>query len=115
MLFQNDPLAEKFRVGHVVFRAGESGDHMYAVVSGAVEIAINEKTVEVVESGGVFGEMALVEDRPRIATATVVSDAELVSIDRKRFLFLVQQTPFFSIQLMAIMAERLRRMNERIG
>jgi CRP-like cAMP-binding protein len=113
-LFQNDPLAEAFPAGHVVFRAGDQGEHMFAVVKGAVAITINGKTVEVVDAGGVFGEMALVEDRPRIATATVESEAELVRIDRKRFLFLVQQTPFFSLQLMGIMAERLRRMNERL-
>lgn len=114
-LFNNDPLAEKFPAGQTVFRAGEHGDHMFAVIKGAVDITINGKLVETVEAGGVFGEMALVEDQPRIATADVKADAELVRIDRKRFLFLVQQTPFFSLQLMGIMAERLRRMNERLG
>jgi CRP/FNR family transcriptional regulator, cyclic AMP receptor protein len=114
-LFHNDPLAERFSAGQVVFRAGDHGDHMFAVTKGAVGITINGKTVEVVDAGGVFGEMALVEDQPRIATATVESDAELVRIDRKRFLFLVQQTPFFSLQLMGIMAVRLRRMNERLA
>ena len=58
--------------------------------------------------------VALVEDKPRGASAIVKADAELVRIDRKRFLFLVQQTPYFSVQLMAIMAERLRRMNEML-
>jgi CRP/FNR family cyclic AMP-dependent transcriptional regulator len=113
-LFNNDPLAEGFPAGKVVFNAGDSGDHMFAVIKGAVDIVINGRIVESVEAGGVFGEMALVEDQPRIATAIVKSDADLVRIDRKRFLFLVQQTPFFSIQLMGIMAERLRRMNAMI-
>lgn len=113
-LFENDPLSRPHPAGHVVFREGDQGDHMYAVVRGSVEILIGGKLIETVEAGGVFGEMALVEDRPRIGTATVKTDAMLVSIDRKRFEFLVQQTPFFSLQLMAIMAERLRRMNERL-
>jgi CRP-like cAMP-binding protein len=113
-LFNNDPQAEKFPAGQTVFRAGDPGEHMFAVIKGSVDIIINGKTVETVEAGGIFGEMALVEDKPRVATTVVKSDAELVRIDRKRFLFLVQQTPYFSLQLMAIMAERLRRMNERL-
>jgi CRP/FNR family cyclic AMP-dependent transcriptional regulator len=96
------------------FAEGERGDHMFAVVKGSVDLTINGKVVETVEAGGIFGEMALVEEQPRVATALVKTDAEIVRIDRKRFLFLVQQTPYFSLQLMAIMANRLRKMNKRL-
>lgn len=113
-LFNSDPNPETFAAGQAVFREGEPGEHMFAVVSGSVDILIHGKVVETVEAGGVFGEMALVEEQPRVATTIAKTDASLVRIDRRRFLFLVQQTPFFSIQLMAIMAERLRRMNERL-
>ena len=70
--------------------------------------------IETIEAGGVFGEMALVENRPRSATATVKSDAKLVPIDRNRFMFLVQQTPFFALQLLTIVTERLRRFVEKV-
>lgn len=113
-IFSNDPTAEKFPAGQTVFREGERGDHMFAVVKGSVELIISGKVVETVEAGGVFGEMALVEEQPRVATALVKSDADIVRIDRKRFLFLVQQTPYFSLQLMAIMANRIRQMNKRL-
>lgn len=113
-LFNSDPNTETFAAGQPVFREGEPGEHMFAVVSGSVDIMIHGKIMETVEAGGVFGEMALVEDQPRVATTIARTNAALVRIDRKRFLFLVQQTPFFSIQLMAIMAERLRKMNERL-
>jgi len=113
-LFNSDPNAEKFSAGQVVFNEGERGDHMFAVVKGSVDLIINQKVVETVEPGGVFGEMALVEEQPRVATAVAKADAEIVRIDRKRFLFLVQQTPYFSLQLMAIMATRLRQMNKRL-
>jgi CRP-like cAMP-binding protein len=113
-LFKSDPNAESVPAGQEVFREGERGDHMFAVVKGSVDLTINGKVVETVEAGGIFGEMALVEEQPRVATALVKTDAEIVRIDRKRFLFLVQQTPYFSLQLMAIMANRLRKMNKRL-
>jgi CRP/FNR family cyclic AMP-dependent transcriptional regulator len=114
-LFNSDPHAEKLAAGQAVFREGDHGDHMFAVIKGSVDLVINDKVVETVGPGGVFGEMALVEEKqPRVATALVKVDAELVRIDRKRFLFLVQQTPYFSLQLMAIMATRIRQMNKRL-
>ncbi len=113
-LFDKDQKTEALAAGQAVFREGDSGDCMFAVVSGTVDIVIEGTTVETVGEGGVFGEMALVEDRPRMGMAIARTDAALIRIDRKRFLFLVQQTPFFSLQLMAVMSERLRRMNKRL-
>lgn len=113
-LFSKDQMTEPFAAGQTVFSAGDNGDCMFAVVKGAVDIIIGATTVETVEEGGVFGEMALVEERPRAGTAIARTEAELIRIDRKRFLFLVQQTPYFSLQLMAIMSERLRRMNTKL-
>lgn len=113
-LFDNDSQPEAFAADQAVFRAGDKGDCMFAVIQGAVGIIIAGKAVETVEAGGIFGEMALVEDKPRVASAEVRSDAKLVRIDRRRFSFLVQQTPFFALQVMGIMAERLRRMDEKL-
>ena len=113
-LFDKDQEYSVAAAGTVIFRAGDSADRMYAVIDGQVDIVINGQLVETVEAGGVFGEMALIEDRPRVATATVTAEAKLVSIDRKRFLFLVQQNPYFAVQLMTVMAERLRKMDERL-
>lgn len=113
-MFRKDEHAELYRAGTPVFRVGEQGDRMFAVLDGEVDIVIHGKLVETVGAGGVFGEMALIEDRPRIATAEVRQDARLVPIDKRRFQFLVQQNPFFALQLMGIMAERLRRMDEKL-
>ncbi len=113
-LFDKDKNAELFSAGQTVFNAGDPGELMFAVLDGSVDIVINGQIIENIGAGGVFGEMALIEDRPRIATAIVKADARIVPIDRKRFMFLVQQNPFFAIQLMTIMAGRLRRMDEKI-
>ncbi len=113
-LFDKDQHTETFPAGSTLFRDGDKGDEMFAVVEGAVDIVIRGKVVETMGPGDVFGEMALVEELPRAAAAVVRADAKLVRIDKKRFLFLVQQNPFFALQLMTIMADRLRRMNEKL-
>jgi CRP-like cAMP-binding protein len=62
----------------------------------------------------VFGEMALIDDAPRTASAVAKSDCRVLRIDARRFQSLVQKTPDFALQIMAVMAERLRRMNRRV-
>jgi CRP/FNR family cyclic AMP-dependent transcriptional regulator len=113
-LFDKDQESVLMPAGQTVFQAGDKGENMFAVIAGTVDIIIHGTTVETVGAGGVFGEMALVEERPRIATAVVKTDARLVVIDRKRFMNVVQHNPFFALQLMTVMAGRLRRMDERI-
>ncbi len=87
---------------------------MLVVLAGSIELVVRGRMVETVEAGGILGEVALVENRPRIATAFVKADAKIVRIDERRFLFLVQQNPFFSLQVMGVIAERLRRIDERL-
>jgi CRP/FNR family transcriptional regulator, cyclic AMP receptor protein len=68
---------------------------------------------ETVSAGGIVGEMALVDRSPRSATARAIEPSTVIPIDERRFLFMVQQTPFFSLRLMRVMTARLRAMNER--
>jgi CRP-like cAMP-binding protein len=112
-LFRNAHDFQTFFAGTTVFRAGESGDVAYVVRTGEVEIRLDDRLLYVVTAGGLVGEMALIDSAPRSATAVARTDAELVPIDEKRFLFLVQQTPFFALQVMRVLAERLRASNQR--
>ncbi len=95
----------------VLFREGDAGDGMYAVVSGEIDIIIHGKLIETVTAGGIVGEMALIDHKPRSATVQARSDSQLVKIDEKRFQFLVQETPFFALQVMRILVERIRRIH----
>jgi hypothetical protein len=113
-LFNQDTEAESYAAGSTLFREGDEGRDMFVVLAGAIELVVRGRMVETVEAGGIFGEMALVENLPRIATAVVKADAKIVRVDERRFLFLVQQNPFFSLQVMGVIAERLRRMDERL-
>jgi CRP-like cAMP-binding protein len=113
-LFRNARDFESYPAGHVVFRAGDPGDIMYVIKEGEIEIIINDKVVETVGPGGIVGEMALIDTRPRSATVVAKTDCQLVPINEKRFTFLIQQTPYFSLQVMRVLVERIRRMDARV-
>ena len=87
---------------------------MYVVKSGEVQVVDGNHVFETVSPGGIVGEMSLLRDEPRTATVRAVTEAEVVPIDQKRFLFLVQQTPFFAIRVMRVMSARLKAMNDRV-
>ena len=94
-------------VNKVIMKEGEGGVFMYIVMEGRVAISIQTNVVERIGPGGVFGEMALVNQSPRSATATAESDCELLSITRNDFLDLVKTNPAFGISLLRAMAERM--------
>jgi CRP-like cAMP-binding protein len=78
------------------------------------DLTVSGVMVELAIAGSIVGEMALIDDSERSATLTARTDCKLVAIDGKRFDVLVRESPGFARHVMKIMAERLRRMNERI-
>lgn len=108
-LFRHVDNALRYAPGAVIFSEGEPGDLMYAVVEGQVEIRCGDRLIERTDAGGVIGELALIDRAPRSATAVAATPCLLVPIDEKQFQFMVQQTPFFALQVMRVLAERLRR------
>jgi CRP/FNR family cyclic AMP-dependent transcriptional regulator len=113
-LFRHETDLTAVAAGQAIFSTGEPGRLMYVLISGTADVTVGNITVETAEPGTLLGEMALVENAPRTATVTAITDCLLVPIDVKRFHFLVQQTPFFATHVMKIMAERLRRMDLRL-
>lgn len=101
-----------FRKGEFIFRQGDPGDVMYALVEGEVEITVDGSPISTVKSGEVLGEMALIDKKPRSATALALSDCKVVVIDEQRFNFLMQQTPIFVTQIMKVMSDRIRTMDK---
>lgn len=92
----------------VIMREGEAGIFMYVVMDGAVRISVGEKVIELVKAGGVFGEMALVDQSKRAASASAASDCNLMSINRNDFLTLIKTNPAFGVSLLKTLATRLR-------
>jgi CRP/FNR family cyclic AMP-dependent transcriptional regulator len=111
--FRNEP-SVPFVHGSRIFDEGDRGDTMYAVLEGEVELRTGDRLLEIVGPGGVFGELALIDTKPRSASAISKTDGRLVELDRQRFLFLVQNTPFFALEVMQVLGERLRRMDENV-
>lgn len=104
---------EHYLSGTSVFNEGESGDKMYVVKEGEVELSVHGKLIVRVGKGGIFGEMALIDNKPRSATARAKADCELVPINEERFLEFVHQKPGFALEVMKVLVERLRLMDER--
>jgi CRP-like cAMP-binding protein len=103
----------KYERESVIMKEGQAGVLMYVVLSGSVSVTIQGKLVERVGPGGVFGEMALVERTPRLASATAETNCILVAINRNTFLNLVRASPDFGVALLGAVGERARQMAAR--
>src|SRR4051812_39082494 len=97
--------------GELIFREFDMGAEMYVVLEGEVELSIGGKIVETLGAGEPFGEMSLIDQPPRVASAIARTACKLAVIPERRFLFLIQTTPHFALQIMKVMADRLRKMN----
>jgi CRP/FNR family transcriptional regulator, cyclic AMP receptor protein len=104
-----------FRAGDTIFREGEDALDLFVIKSGQVRIQVGNRTVAELASDTIFGEMALIDDEPRSATAIAATDVELVPVSEKQFLFLVSQTPYFALKVMRVLAQRLRKTNKNLG
>jgi CRP-like cAMP-binding protein len=101
--------------GTVIFEAGSVGDEMFGIVSGKVELKFPDGRDILIGEDDSFGEMAIINSSPRSATAVAVEDSTLAVIDKRRFLFLVGETPTFALQVMSNMAERLENLRAAPG
>ena len=110
-LFKNAE-TKGFTAGSTIFKEGSEADCMYIVISGEVDIMGGGEVFDTVGVGEIFGEMALIDAKPRSASAVASTDCSLATIDEKQFLYMVQETPFFSLHVMRVIAQRLRHMNE---
>jgi CRP/FNR family transcriptional regulator, cyclic AMP receptor protein len=97
-----------FAAGEVIFREGEPGDYIYGILEGEVEMVVAGEAVETIQAGDVFGEGAFVQIQGvRRSTAVAKTDCRLAYLDEKRFLFAIQETPEFALQLLRSYSDRL--------
>ena len=115
VLTGNNIEARQIKAGDVIFREGDRAQELFVIRSGEVRIQIGNRTIAELSADSIFGEMALIDNEPRSATAIAVTDVELVSVSEKQFLFLVSQTPYFALRVMRVLAQRLRATNKTFG
>lgn len=108
-MFSKVPESLTFKAGDTIFREGEPGQVMYGIISGIIDMRVDDKTVETLHAGDVFGEGALVRpDGLRGSTAIAQTDCKLAVLDQERFKFLIENTPMFAIEVMRSYSNRLR-------
>jgi uncharacterized membrane protein len=112
-------LVESRRVpaGTTLFRMGDAGDAMYLIEDGRVRIHMSDEdgddmTLVELGDGDFFGEMAILDGKPRSAHATVVSDADLGTISRDNFLDFVRGNPDVALKMLSAITERLRHTDQ---
>ena len=107
-MFATAPGTRKVPQDQVIFNEGDPGDAMYVVLDGAVRIESNGKVLSRLHSADIFGEMALVDDSLRSASAIADTDCTLAAVDQERFEEMIRETPYFYKYLLHLLAERLR-------
>jgi CRP/FNR family transcriptional regulator, cyclic AMP receptor protein len=101
----------EFKAGEVIFREGDPASEFFVVQSGRVDIRLGNRLLGTLSDHDIFGEMALIDTAPRSATAIAATDVKLVPVGEKQFPFLVSRTPHFALNIMRVLARRLRAQN----
>jgi CRP/FNR family cyclic AMP-dependent transcriptional regulator len=109
-IFEREVTPLSISAGEAIYSEGEKPNAMYVVQSGEVELKVRGESLEIVGPDGFFGEMALIDQGRRGATAVAKTDCTIIPINEKHFLFMVEETPFFALTVMRTMMARLRRM-----
>jgi CRP-like cAMP-binding protein len=113
-LTESDAAIWYLQAGETIFKEGDAASEFYVIKSGEVEIRLGNRLLDSLQANEIFGEMALIDSAPRSATAIAKTDAALVPISKKHFLTLVSRAPTFALDVMGVLARRLRSTNYAI-
>jgi CRP-like cAMP-binding protein len=108
-------LGTNYYGGETIIQQGETGDCMYVVQSGQVEVVQKvhggEQRLAILETGDFFGEMALFEKEVRSATVRALVDARVLKVDKKTLLRRIKEDPLLAVNLLQTMSGRIRELN----
>lgn len=101
-----------YKAGEIIFREGDRGSELFVIQRGRVRIQSANRLLEMLGDNEIFGEMALIDDSPRSASAVAETDVAVAPVTEKQYLFLVRHTPFFALKVLRVLAQRLRAQNK---
>ncbi len=102
------------KAGETIFNQGDPATELYVIQSGRVGIHLGNRLLDTLEANEMFGEMSMVDHAPRSATAIATTDVRLVRLSKKQFLELIRRSPTFALDVMGVLARRLRAANKII-
>jgi len=110
----------KIAKGSILFKEGDDGEHLYVIIEGKLKLGTSsgdgrENLLSILGPGEMFGELSLFDPGPRTSTATSVTDAKVLSLSHGKVIPWLKQNPDVALQLLARLAQRLRRTNEAVG
>ncbi len=113
-------VVRRFSAGQIVFHHGDPGGLLYIVSKGRVKITHStpdgqEAMLAIVGVGDFFGELALLDDSPRSATAEALEATETLTLHREDFMRFIQANPDFALHVLQTMARRIRRLNNQVS
>ena len=105
--------------GETIFMKGDAGTCLFAVCSGTVEVLVpsaagKSAVMNLINAGEIFGEIALLDGRPRTADALAFTDCTLMVLERRDFLPLLREQPDIAVKLLEILCARVRRTTEQV-
>lgn len=109
---QHNSTMREYAAGESVFKTGDPGDYLAVLISGRIEIRKGELLISVVEPGSMFGEMGIIDRRPRVANAIAVHQCRIAEIREGQFTSMLRVTPEFGLAIMRLLTDRLRRQIE---
>jgi CRP/FNR family cyclic AMP-dependent transcriptional regulator len=114
-LFRDWEDTEEYDARTVIFSERDPADVMYVILSGEVELTLHGEPLGAEGEGGIIGEMAMINSATRSATATTLSKVKLARLDHDEFKALITGNTEFSLHVMAVLANRLRAVDQYIS
>ena len=112
--FLNSEEFESYQADEIIFNSGSVANEMYVIIDGEVDIIYNDNVLETLTTGDIFGEMALIDNRPRSAVAKSKTDCKILALNKNKFSNLLESPdmrPDFVLHIMKVMSERIRKLN----
>lgn len=113
-MFRYSNISQEYSASDIIFKQGAYADKMYVIVDGDVSIDVDGRIVATLTPGNILGEMALVENLPRSATAIAKTNCRLVPIDRNNFIYIVKEHPEFALFIIKDLSNKIRELNQKI-